>query len=313
MKVGIFKGKWKVSNIKEKDNYYVFGDNDKRTGRGGQAIIRNLDNSIGIRTKKEPSRKKEAYYSDSNLSENKSKIDEDFYNIRKVSMNNKVVFSEFGYGNGLSMLDKKAPETYNYLFNSLLDNFNFHNEKGNFMKIIPSHSVLSNSDFISLSGDNIIQPKTNDYFGKKSLNKGYYTLRQMIINGHKISVTLDREIENGKYIILSIPNSTDFLVVKSVGCYKFSEISNEDWCLFEGFSKGFLDTVDDKSGLYQIHFSYKGTLKLNGDYIVNNELFSKTEDVELGNENLKNNLNEGSPIEKALGNLKNKIINKLRR
>ena len=55
---------------------FVFGDNDKRTGRGkesGQAVIRDNSNALGIRTKKSPYE----FYTDKELESNKKKIDHD--------------------------------------------------------------------------------------------------------------------------------------------------------------------------------------------------------------------------------------------
>lgn len=46
------------------DKVYVFGDNMKGFGKGGQAIIRDEPNAFGIPTKRYPSKDDWAYFSD---------------------------------------------------------------------------------------------------------------------------------------------------------------------------------------------------------------------------------------------------------
>lgn len=89
---------------------YVFGDNDRRAGFGGQAkAMRGEKNSIGIRTKKAPSNNTAAFYRDAEFEENIKKIDEDFailFNSEKS-----VIIPEDGLGIGLAKLEEYAPKT----------------------------------------------------------------------------------------------------------------------------------------------------------------------------------------------------------
>jgi hypothetical protein len=64
-KVILFSG-WYTRELCEqhRDKLFVFGDNTKRFGMGGQAIIRNQRNSIGIATKRLPAMSKESFFSD---------------------------------------------------------------------------------------------------------------------------------------------------------------------------------------------------------------------------------------------------------
>ena len=63
--IQVFKGFWSIEDVATNPNkIYIYGDNDERKGLGGQAIIRNEPNTIGIRTKKKPSTEKGAYYTD---------------------------------------------------------------------------------------------------------------------------------------------------------------------------------------------------------------------------------------------------------
>lgn len=52
----IFEGYWTVNDARSnKNSLFVYGDNDIKKGKKGQAIIRDEPNAIGIPTKKYPS------------------------------------------------------------------------------------------------------------------------------------------------------------------------------------------------------------------------------------------------------------------
>ena len=68
---------------KNPDKVFLFGDNLKGYGKGGQAIIRNESNAIGIPTKKAPSMDKTAFFTDAEYTSNKKVIDEAFNKIPK--------------------------------------------------------------------------------------------------------------------------------------------------------------------------------------------------------------------------------------
>jgi hypothetical protein len=75
MKIEVFDGNWNVKDVvKNKSKIFVFGDNDHRMGKKGQAIIRDCENTIGLRTKKYPSYKTDSYYNDKEHLENRKKI-----------------------------------------------------------------------------------------------------------------------------------------------------------------------------------------------------------------------------------------------
>ena len=110
------------------DTIYVFGDNTQRTGTGGQAQIRNNPNAFGIATKLKPTNNVDAFMSDADLEANKKVIDSD---IRKIlNQNKKIVFPKDGFGTGLAKLKEKAPKTYEYLKQRLLEEFGFNNDTG---------------------------------------------------------------------------------------------------------------------------------------------------------------------------------------
>ena len=111
------------------DKIYVFGDNTKRVGTGGQAQIRNNPNAMGIATKIAPSMDNAAFMSDKDLANNKTIIDSD---IAKIKATGKVVvLPKDGFGTGLAKLKEKAPQTYAYLKQRLLEEFGFDNDTGN--------------------------------------------------------------------------------------------------------------------------------------------------------------------------------------
>jgi hypothetical protein len=107
---------------------YVFGDNTQRKGTGGQAEIRNNPNAMGIATKLAPSMEESAFMNDKDLAKNKSVIDGDIAKIK--STGKVVVFPKDGLGTGLAKLKQKAPKTYAYLKQRLLEEFGFDNDNG---------------------------------------------------------------------------------------------------------------------------------------------------------------------------------------
>ena len=123
---------------------YVFGDNTKRTGTGGQAQIRNNPNAMGIATKLAPSMEESAFMTDADLDNNKAVIDSDIAKIKATG--NPVVLPKDGFGTGLAKLKEKAPQTYSYLKQRLLEEFGFNNDNGTISQ------QLSNENMVTPSG-----------------------------------------------------------------------------------------------------------------------------------------------------------------
>jgi hypothetical protein len=99
------------------DKIYIFGDNEQRVGKGGQAIIRDEPNAFGIATKKQPNMKDGAFFTDDEFETNKKIIDED---IAKIKADGRpIVFPEDGIGTGRGDLKNKAPKTYEYLMGEI--------------------------------------------------------------------------------------------------------------------------------------------------------------------------------------------------
>jgi hypothetical protein len=100
---------------------YIFGDNDARSGYGGQAKeLRGEQNAIGMRVKKYPTFNENAFYTDSEYETNCLKITEDINKIKELCKENTtIVFPKDGIGTGRARLREKAPRTYLYLCNEL--------------------------------------------------------------------------------------------------------------------------------------------------------------------------------------------------
>lgn len=101
-----------------RDKVFLFGDNLERRGFGGQAAaMRGEPNAVGIPTKKSPSYKDDAFFSDDELERNKAAIDAAFAKVtRAVTETNRViVIPSDGLGTGRAQLDKRAPRTFAYL------------------------------------------------------------------------------------------------------------------------------------------------------------------------------------------------------
>jgi len=99
---------WTVREVQRRpDDIFVFGDNDIRRGRGGQAIIRDCDNTIGIRTKRLPSMTPGSFYSDTE--EQLQNILDDFLAVAELNLDHKVWFPANGFGTGRARLGITAP------------------------------------------------------------------------------------------------------------------------------------------------------------------------------------------------------------
>ena len=116
---------WTIQDCQSQPNYlFVYGDNNVKKGCGGQAIIRNQPNSIGIPTKKYPTNHVTSFYSDNEFDENIKHINDALLNIIGLSTKyDVVIFPQDGLGTGLAQLPTKAPKTYQYLQTKLHELF----------------------------------------------------------------------------------------------------------------------------------------------------------------------------------------------
>ena len=97
--------------LRQYPNYgFIFGDNEKRTGKGGQAKIRDEPNAIGVRTKASPRK----FWNDSHMQNSVKMMSEDF--LRGFNGGyDAIVIPVAGIGTGLAELKKRAPLTNKWL------------------------------------------------------------------------------------------------------------------------------------------------------------------------------------------------------
>ena len=97
---------------------FLFGDNLERRGFGGQAAaMRGEPNSIGIPTKKNPSYKDDAFFSDDEFEQNKAAIDAAFDTLMRAVREtiHSIIIPSDSLGTGRAQLDTRAPRTFAYL------------------------------------------------------------------------------------------------------------------------------------------------------------------------------------------------------
>ena len=107
-----------------RDRIFLFGDNLAGKGFGGQAAaMRGEPNCVGIPTKKFPSSRDGAFFTDLEFEQNKAAIDhaiEDlFHRISKAEQT--IVIPADGLGTGRAQLESRAPQTFAYLQKCLRD------------------------------------------------------------------------------------------------------------------------------------------------------------------------------------------------
>lgn len=105
---------------------FVFGDNMLRYGKGGQAVIRDLPNTLGIATKREPNTNTNAYFSDAIDEMNALDWDIARLSVLKDSkVFTHIVFPTKGLGTGRAQMKSKSPMLYKMMKQKLLDRFNY--------------------------------------------------------------------------------------------------------------------------------------------------------------------------------------------
>lgn len=286
MKIKIHKGNWKKDYVnKNLDQIFVFGDNNARIGKGGQAIIRDLPNSMGIRTKKGPSNKNAAFYKDSEYAKNCENILEDILDIKEEALKGStIVFSGGGYGTGLASLKQKAPKTFEYLCQAMKDHFNFDNEKGKKWYKIPGHDEITSGVYVSLDNTNkdILQPVNNSYFKPEFLEKGLNTTFDLIKTENKVSFTSSKEYKNGDVVIFTFKGK-EHIVCRVICSYSMNLVLKDyKWYSFEGFDNSFsiagpepvLNSKQD-GYKYQTHFQFICTLDDKGNMVFKNDIFQE--------------------------------------
>jgi hypothetical protein len=96
---------------------FVFGDNEARVGMGGQAAAcRGEPNAVGVATKRGPSMREAAMWSDDHFERCAAIIDRDLARaIEHLKRGGTVVFPKAGIGTGMSRLAERAPKLMNHI------------------------------------------------------------------------------------------------------------------------------------------------------------------------------------------------------
>ena len=107
-----------------RDRIFLFGDNLAGKGFGGQAAaMRGEPNCVGIPTKKFPSSRHGAFFTDLEFDQNKAAIDHSFELLASISSTTDqvIVIPANGIGTGRAQLESRAPLTFAYLQKRLGD------------------------------------------------------------------------------------------------------------------------------------------------------------------------------------------------
>lgn len=124
VKVEIHKGYWTRDEVaKQTDKVFLFGDNTNDrvnthyVPHATQAVIRGLDNAIGIDTKKNRGTSADSYFTDADFDAFKAQVDEAIQTA--LNMGKTIVIPADGIGTGKAELEKRAPKLFEYLQNKL--------------------------------------------------------------------------------------------------------------------------------------------------------------------------------------------------
>jgi hypothetical protein len=101
------------------DHFFVFGDNALRSGKGGQAIIRDEPNALGVATKMLPSNAPEAFFQDDDHTQLAIVLN-DIARVLRLALNHPVYIpmtadNKVDLGTGLAELPQRAPALYDLI------------------------------------------------------------------------------------------------------------------------------------------------------------------------------------------------------
>lgn len=289
-RVEIFSGNWtEIDVMKSPNKWFVFGDNCERWGKGGQAIIRDLKNTIGIRTKKKPDNYSTSFFNDAEYESNCQIILEDIINIKqKLILDSEVVLSKNGYGTGLAKMSERSPKTFDYLNECLRSFLHFDNILGTRFNKLPSGNEIASGDYVNLK--DIVYPESNSLLLESSLISDCYNSYDQILNQKKLSITSDNFYEKDKVLNFYYPGKKLYLVCKVLhDSVKVENVENGILSNFEGYRREFIDDYNPNKFVTFIEFvctlEDNGNIVYNSDYfhndvpIVNVESEQKKEDV----------------------------------
>lgn len=123
-RIETYAGNWTREDVaKQSDKVFLFGDNtDDRVNTHHvptmtQAVIRGLDNAIGIDTKKNRGTSEDSYFTDADFDTFKAQVDEAIQ--KAIDSGKTIVIPEGGIGTGKAQLERRAPKLFTYLQDKL--------------------------------------------------------------------------------------------------------------------------------------------------------------------------------------------------
>lgn len=107
----------KREDLADRSKLFVFGDNMKQRGLGGQAAsMRGESNAVGIPTKWAPSNAPFAFFNNDDFEKVKPTIDLRFERLfNHIGSGGDVVWPKSGIGTGLADIINKAPKIAEYI------------------------------------------------------------------------------------------------------------------------------------------------------------------------------------------------------
>lgn len=123
-RVETFSGNWTRQYVaSQTSKVFLFGDNTNDRVNTHyvptmtQAVIRGLDNAIGIDTKKNRGTSEDSYFTDEDFDTFKAQVDEAIQ--KAIDSGKTIVIPEGGIGTGKAQLEKRAPKLFSYLQDKL--------------------------------------------------------------------------------------------------------------------------------------------------------------------------------------------------
>lgn len=123
-RVETFSGNWTRQDVaSQTSKVFLFGDNTNDRVNTHyvptmtQAVIRGLDNAIGIDTKKNRGTSEDSYFTDEDFDTFKAQVDEAIQ--KAIDSDKTIVIPEGGIGTGKAQLEKRAPKLFSYLQDKL--------------------------------------------------------------------------------------------------------------------------------------------------------------------------------------------------
>ena len=180
-KIEYYSGYWTREEVEtQKDKVFLFGDNtDDRVNTHyiptkTQAVIRGLDNAIGIDTKKDRKTNKSSYFTDADFNQFKIQVDQAV--AQAIATGKTIVIPSDGIGTGKAELPTRAPKLYAYLQKKLSE--------------LSKPVIQNNYKSLDDGGRSIAMMQYNNSVGKKDVGimanglKAFFALTQYF-NQHK--------------------------------------------------------------------------------------------------------------------------------